>query len=235
MARVVSENRQHLQRTSPFSFVCAQDCSDCCKNKRIQVNPYEIARISSGLKITTTEFIHAYTEQGIYLKHSEDGFCVFHSEKGCSVHPDRPLVCRLYPLGVHQSKQKNERFTLIDLPSFCDGVLGSNGTVESYLNSQDTKSYFAASALYSSLLEKIIASLNRATISQPDTPLPEWVFISKGADFSEEYPKILDIDYVLQNEAVNSEGKSLDAKDKMDLHITAINKLLKTIEKGEEL
>jgi len=234
MARVVSENRQHLQRTSPFSFVCAQDCSDCCKNKRIQVNPYEIARIASCLKITTTEFIHTRTEQGVYLKQSEDGSCIFHSEEGCSVHPDRPLVCRLYPLGMHQSKQKDERFTLIELPSFCDGVLGNNGTVESYLNSQDTKSYFAASEHYRSLLEKVIASLNRAHMSQPDIPLPEWIFISKGADFSEDYPKILDIDYVLQDEAVNSEGKSLDAKNKMDLHIAAINKLLKTIEKGEK-
>jgi len=234
MARVASENRQHLQRTSPFSFACAQDCSDCCKNKRIQVNPYEIARIASCLKITTTEFIHTYTEQGIYLKHREDEFCIFHSEEGCSVHPDRPLVCRLYPLGGHQSKQKDEWFTLIELPSFCEGVLDNNGTVESYLNSQDTKSYFAASEHYRSLLEKVIASLNQALMSQPDIPLPEWIFISKGAYFSEDYPKVLDIDYVLQNEAVTLEGKSLDAKNKMDLHIAAINKLLKTIEKGEE-
>lgn len=233
MASMVSEEPQYLQRTSPFSFVCTQDCSDCCKNKRIQVNPYEIARLSSCLKITTTEFIHVHTEQGVFLKHSNDGSCIFHSKEGCSVHPDRPLVCRLYPLGVHQSKQKNERFTLIQFPSFCEGVLSNKGTVESYLYSQDAKSYFDASDHYSSLLEKVISSLNKASKSQPETPLPEWVFISKGANFSEEYPRLLDIDYVLQSEAVNSEGKALDAREKMHLHITAIKEFLKAIDKGE--
>lgn len=221
------ENTQYLERSSPFSFVCAQDCSDCCKHKLIQVNPYEITRMSSCLHITTSEFIHAYTQQGVYLKQYEDGACIFHSEEGCSVHPDRPLVCRLYPLGAHQNKEKNEQFTLVQLPSFCEGVLDTKGTVESYLNSQDTKDYFNASNQYSVLLEKVIDSLNKVYNSQIDTSLPEWYSVSND----EGYPKILDIDYVLKSTSINT--KALDAKEKMNLHIAIIEESLKTINTGE--
>ena len=49
--------------------------------------------------LTTTEFFARHTEAGgTVLRTKEDRSCVFLDERGCGVHPDRPLACRIYPL-----------------------------------------------------------------------------------------------------------------------------------------
>ena len=52
------------------------------------------------LETTTTDVISRYTRDGTALAVRPDGSCVFLGPQGCSVHAGRPLVCRLYPLGV---------------------------------------------------------------------------------------------------------------------------------------
>ncbi|WP_375789829.1 YkgJ family cysteine cluster protein [Bradyrhizobium sp. Pha-3] len=70
-----------------------------CRNKAIRVNPCEILRLARHLGISTTQFIKNHTEAGgTVLRSKEDGDCGFLGERGCSVHPDRPLACRIYPL-----------------------------------------------------------------------------------------------------------------------------------------
>jgi Fe-S-cluster containining protein len=49
--------------------------------------------------LSTTEFLERNTEAGgTVLRSNENGNCVFLGEHGCTVHPDRPLACRIYPL-----------------------------------------------------------------------------------------------------------------------------------------
>src|SRR3954447_5435042 len=85
-------------RQSPFSYVC-HACSKCCYGKVIRVGPYEALRLSRQLGISTTEFLREHTEAGgTVLRTREDRSCVFLGEKGCTVHPNRPLACRIYPL-----------------------------------------------------------------------------------------------------------------------------------------
>jgi Fe-S-cluster containining protein len=81
-----------------FSYVC-HACNRCCRNKAIRVSPYEILRLARHVGISTTQFIESYTEAGgTVLPSKENGDCCFLGERGYSVHPDRPLACRLYPL-----------------------------------------------------------------------------------------------------------------------------------------
>ena len=87
-----------LDRQSPFGFTCHR-CLACCRFKKIQLNPYETARMASRLGISTTDFITRYTIGGTVLRFTEEDACVFLQADGCAVHADRPLVCRLYPLG----------------------------------------------------------------------------------------------------------------------------------------
>jgi Fe-S-cluster containining protein len=85
-----------LQPHSPFSYTCNQ-CSRCCYNKRIQVNPYEVARLARNKGLSTTDLIAQYFEPGTpHLDNQSGGACVFLTDQGCGVHADRPLVCRIY-------------------------------------------------------------------------------------------------------------------------------------------
>ena len=121
------------ERASPFAYVC-RACNRCCYLKAIQVGPYEVLRLARNRSISTTEFLSTYTEAGgTFLRVRPDGACVFLTEKGCGVHPDRPLVCRLYPLGRLVDAEGRERFA--DLPPHPEtaGLYGGVGTVEDLL------------------------------------------------------------------------------------------------------
>ena len=87
-------------REQTFGYFC-HACSRCCQGKVIQVNPYEIARLARHLDVSTGAFQEKWTEggKGTVLARTEDDACVFLGRGGCTVHGDRPLVCRLYPLG----------------------------------------------------------------------------------------------------------------------------------------
>ncbi len=103
--------RTNLDRETPFAFSCMR-CLACCRDKKIQVNPYEIARLARNRKLATSDFIDQYTiDAGGFRKWDEKGYCVFLDSQGCSVHEDRPLVCRLYPLARHVNNNLDESFS----------------------------------------------------------------------------------------------------------------------------
>jgi len=97
-----NETRSSHGRDEVFGYLCRR-CLKCCHHKNIQLNPYEVARLARNRGLTTGEFRAAWTDQraGLVLRQTESGACVFLGNEGCTVHPDRPLVCRLYPLARH--------------------------------------------------------------------------------------------------------------------------------------
>ena len=135
-------------RSSVFSYQC-RACTRCCYGKRIAVNPYELARLSRNLGITTTELIGGYTvDGGTALATRADWSCVFLGPNGCSVHPDRPLVCRLYPLGRIVQADGSEQFVENEPHPETRGVYARDGTVGAYLESQDVAPFIAAADRY---------------------------------------------------------------------------------------
>jgi len=149
-----------LREHSPFSFKC-QVCSVCCSNKAIRVGPYEALRLARRLRITTTELLRTCTEEGgTILLNNPDGSCVFLGSRGCNVHPDRPLVCRLFPLGLLEDEQGAVKFAIMPLHPDCLGLVDTDGTVETYLESQGATPYFRYEKLYSTLYKRISAKLS---------------------------------------------------------------------------
>ena len=135
-------------RSSPFSYQC-RACTRCCYGKRIAVNPYELARLSRNLGITTTELIDRHTvDGGTALATRADSSCVFLGPDGCSVHADRPLVCRLYPLGRIVQADGSEQFVENEPHPETEGVYGRDGTVGAYLESQGVAPFIAAADRY---------------------------------------------------------------------------------------
>ena len=57
----------------------------------------------------------------------DDGACGFLGEAGCTVHPDRPLVCRLYPLGRAVAPDRTETFAALTPDPETAGVYGADG------------------------------------------------------------------------------------------------------------
>jgi len=150
-----------LTRESAFSFRC-RVCGGCCRNKAIRVAPYEALRLARNLGVTTTEFYRSYTvERGAFLRDKPDGSCIFLNARGCGVHPDRPLVCRLYPLGQIVDRRGRELFGIMPLHPGCAGLLGTEATVASYLESQEVEAYFRYEKAYSAVFRKMLKMLAR--------------------------------------------------------------------------
>jgi Fe-S-cluster containining protein len=155
--------RRGLVRQTPFSFSC-MCCLQCCRSKKIQVNPYEIARLASNLGISTTQCIVGYTtENGSYLKFDDEDRCIFLGSNGCRVHPDRPLVCRLYPLGRHCNNRGEEWFSEIEPEAGCQGEYdGGKDAVENWLDNQEVHIYLHAADSYLKLLWEMMAILEQS-------------------------------------------------------------------------
>lgn len=85
-------------------------CSDCCKGmgESIILDPYDIYRLTTGLNVTFEMLLSGKIAldmyEGIILPHLDmngpDEACAFLSKEGrCTIHPIRPGICRLFPLG----------------------------------------------------------------------------------------------------------------------------------------
>ncbi len=133
--------RFDLGPDSPFFFKC-QRCRVCCNNKRIAPNEYEIGRMAARCGLSTAGFTANFLADGertIRLK--PDGDCMFLTADGCGIHPDRPLVCRLFPLGLIRGQDGRLKYSLMPLHPDCVGYLSGEGTIRNYLDSEGTGPY----------------------------------------------------------------------------------------------
>jgi Fe-S-cluster containining protein len=137
-------------RAQAFGYTC-HACSRCCKDKIIQVNPYEVARLARSLDVSTTDFRARYTDggAGVHLSRTEDtNTCVFLGPKGCTVHADRPLVCRLYPLGRNEIPGGKERWLEVTPHPQSAGEYHGRGTIAQYLEAQGAGPFLEAADGY---------------------------------------------------------------------------------------
>lgn len=85
-------------------------CCDCCKGmgQSIVLDPLDVYRLEKCLRMSFEELLRDRLElnvvDGIILPNlkmaGEEEACTFLNEEGrCSIHPSRPGICRLFPLG----------------------------------------------------------------------------------------------------------------------------------------
>jgi Fe-S-cluster containining protein len=137
---------------SKFSYLCNQ-CGLCCRDKVITLSPYDVIRIARAAKVSTGEAVARYTlRRGSLLRFLPDARCAALVGPRCTIHPGRPLACRLYPLGLERAPgvegRHVEHFVRLEPATGSFGVYGAAGTVAEFLDSQDVAPYLDALARY---------------------------------------------------------------------------------------
>lgn len=144
---------QGVDRQAAFSYQCAA-CSRCCYHKKIQLNPYELARLARSQRMNAPAFRERYVTDHVYLRQKPDGSCVFLGDDGCTVHADRPLVCRLYPLGRIVDGE-GEQFVALTPHPQTDGIYGKDGRIADYLRERGAGPFMQAADAYYRLFRQI--------------------------------------------------------------------------------
>lgn len=207
-AQPIPLRAEGLTADAPFSYICHR-CRRCCHGKLIQVNPYEIARLARGLSLSTTEFISRYLEPTLpYLRRKEENACVFLGPEGCTVHPDRPLVCRVYPLGQHVTANAPEeatRYAVVEGHPQSEGIFGKDGTISDYLAGQGVAPFVAAARAYLSALQALFD-----------------VWQDRGNEAGSP-PELLDMDLSIREHCIRcAEAEPTDIEVRMALHLRII-------------
>jgi len=140
----------------------------------IRVGPYETLRLSRHLGISTTELLRDHTEAGgTVLRARDDRSCIFLSEKGCTVHPHRPLACRIYPLAWYIDGDGAESFTLLEGHPESAGAFGTNGTIDDYCASQGLAPYLAVMRRYITAHDRLLRVLQQQADTEVATDVAE--------------------------------------------------------------
>ena len=81
-------------------FTCTT-CGACCRGFGGTVLEAEdIQRISEFLGVSKSELIDSWCVirgRRVYPAQKADGFCVFHADGLCDIHPVKPAMCRRWP------------------------------------------------------------------------------------------------------------------------------------------
>jgi len=193
-----------------FNFNCHMTAC-CCQNMEIFLNPYDILKISENLNVTTTEIIDEFIlfledrETGLFrpiLKSARTGLCKFNIDKLCTIHVNRPLSCRLFPLARISGK-----FLLQQAP-FCTGLTDITSIkLTDYLNESSVEEYLSMSDLYH-LKYDVLKNLNNGLLK------------------NEYYNNLLNILLYDIDFFYNGELKNINSKDKFTLSLYLVDKLL---------
>lgn len=220
------------RRDSAFTYDC-HACSRCCHEKVIQLNPYEAARLAGNRGLSTTEFLDRYTERsGTVLRRTEaDGACVFLTPEGCGVHPDRPLVCRLYPLGRRVTAEGVESFREVEPHPQTEGEYGTAGTVEEFLSRQGVEPFIAAVDRYVDVVGRMTVVLTRAVRADAglrgDIERVAGEALEQDAEMMSEW---VDMDRIVGNYCVRHDAPiPASVEEKMAVHIQAIDEWIASI------
>ena len=146
-----------MERQSSFSYLCGR-CGLCCRDKVIALSPYDVIRIARAAKISTGAAVARYAiRRGSLLRFLSDGRCAALDGPSCTIHPGRPLACRLYPLGLERIAAVDgagdvERFVQLEPAAGSLGGYGVSGTVADFLRGQSAAPHIDAIAHYYPLL-----------------------------------------------------------------------------------
>ena len=131
-----------------------EGCSACCKGmgNSIVLDPYDMYRLSAGLgilpEVLLAEKLELTVVEGLILPNlrmqergEEKEVCGFLDENGrCSIHPYRPGICRIFPLGRYY---ENRSFRYFLQTQECRNQNRGKVKVWKWIDTPDSKRYDA--------------------------------------------------------------------------------------------
>jgi Fe-S-cluster containining protein len=219
------ERRMHAG--DHFGYRCHR-CLHCCHDKRIQLNPYEVARLAQNRGVTTTDFRGSWTVDGlgVELARKETGACVFLGPEGCTVHADRPLVCRLYPLGRVVDPDGTERFVRAEPHPLSHGEFLDRGTIGEFLEAQKAAPFMRAADEYYFWFCRALE--HRASL--PDSATPPSSVSATGPAW-----QWLDMDSAIAAHcSMHGINEPLNLDERRTLHVQILDTLLVGSASGEK-
>ena len=141
-------------------FRCHKDIrcfTRCCADLNLVLTPYDIVRIKSRLDMSSDDFLTKNTDTTmdrhprfpmvkLVMNRDEKRRCPFVSSDGCAIYEDRPLACRIYPLGRAATNpdargDTREKFFIVD-EKHCMGFQEEREwTVEEWLKNEGVDEY----------------------------------------------------------------------------------------------
>lgn len=226
----------NLERTGPFSYRC-NACSRCCHHKVIRVGAYEILRLARHLGMTTTDFITRHTEAGgtvLRTSAENDRACIFLTPRGCGVHPDRPLVCRIYPLARWVDAEGRESFGQMAPHPETAGIYGTGATVADFLDQQGIAPYFDMSDRYNAVYRRMVDVLESLEPEELDRRADRREAIDKTEPGVAASPWI-DIDLTVTEFCkANARPVPADIEGAVAVHIEAIEAWIASLRPAEQ-
>ncbi|MEJ2078080.1 MAG: YkgJ family cysteine cluster protein [Acidobacteriota bacterium] len=157
LGEAILNDLPRLDLDGEFSFRCGpqRECfNDCCADVNIVLTPYDVLRMKQSLGISSGDFLDTYTLIPFSKEHTfpvvflkmnpeEPHTCPFVRDEGCTIYPDRPWACRMYPVGLAApAEEQEERFYFLLEEPTCRGCEeGRPWTVRSWLEDQAVGPY----------------------------------------------------------------------------------------------
>ena len=148
-------------------------CSSCCRGmgNTIVLDPYDVWRLTGGLGISLQQLLAGHLElnvvDGIILPNlklaGDSEQCTFLNEAGrCSIHPYRPGICRLFPLGRYYEE---DGFRYILQVHECEKQNRSKVKIRKWMDTPDMERYDAYIADWHAFLSKLRVKLEKETLA----------------------------------------------------------------------
>jgi Fe-S-cluster containining protein len=131
----------------------------CCARLRLILTPYDVLRLKNRLGLKSDLFLEQFAET-VFEPHNRfalvrlkmDGdpgqACPFLAKTGCTVYRDRPVACRLYPLGraakcLNKERDTRDKFFLVREPHCLGFETNRVWTVQEWLGHEGIREYNA--------------------------------------------------------------------------------------------
>ncbi|NOZ86508.1 MAG: YkgJ family cysteine cluster protein [Deltaproteobacteria bacterium] len=165
----ILQDYPRLDESHEFKFSChpGVECFNvCCSDVNIFLVPFDILRLRTRLGISTEEFLDNYTISPftkklkfpvvqLKMRDDENKTCPFVAEEGCSVYPDRPWACRMYPVGSASSRpgfKSGKDFYFLLHEEHCKGFKSEKEwTIKEWVHDQGADEYEKPGELYKEL------------------------------------------------------------------------------------
>ena len=119
---LLKEIQKHtLGMEDTFSFECKQ-CGDCCRKRSqpVLLTGYDVYNVAKELNVGTAEVLMKYCNiipgdtsglPVVYLRERPDGSCSLLRKGLCTVQHNKPVVCRIFPIGRYYDGKEHRYFT----------------------------------------------------------------------------------------------------------------------------